>query len=254
MKVYFTGTGTSQGIPVIGCTCPVCCSADPRDNRLRTAALIEWDGGIIAIDTGPDFRQQILRSGITHLDGVLMTHEHNDHMAGMDDIRPFYFRRGQDFPFYATSHVQHEIRKRFDYFFDADPYPGVPRIHFHEIKPYQHFWINGLEIMPVLIDHGRLDVMGYRIDNFCYITDAKRIPPETMAHLEGVNVLVLNALRHTEHYSHLCLNEAIEIGDKLGVERLYLTHMSHEMGLHEEEQQKLPPGVNFAHDGLVIQV
>lgn len=254
MKVHFTGTGTSQGIPVIGCTCSVCTSDDPRDQRLRTAVVMQWDDCTLAVDAGPDFRMQMLRGGFDHLDGILMTHEHNDHMAGMDDIRPMYFRRGQDFPFYATDHVQREIRKRFAYFFQEDPYPGVPRVHFHTIEVYRAFSINGKEIIPLHVDHGKLDVMGFMTESFCYITDAKYIPDRTMEMLKGIPVLVLNALRHRPHYSHLSLEEAIDIGRQLGVGALYLTHISHEMGLHHVEEAKLPDWVNFAYDGLVIQV
>lgn len=215
---------------------------------------MEWEDCTLAVDAGPDFRQQMLRGGFDHLDGILMTHEHNDHMAGMDDIRPLYFRRGQDFPFYATDHVQNEIRKRFAYFFQDDPYPGVPRVHFHSIEPYRSFSVNGKEILPLHVDHGKLDVMGFKTGSFCYITDAKRIPERTLDLLQGIPVLVLNALRHRPHYSHLSLEEAIELGAQLGVGSLYLTHISHEMGLHEEEQAKLPDWVNFAHDGLVIHI
>lgn len=254
MKVHFTGTGTSQGIPVIGCTCAVCKSADPRDKRLRTAIVMQWEECVLAVDTGPDFRQQMLEGGFDHLDGILMTHEHNDHMAGMDDIRPYYFRRGREFPFYATRHVQDQIRKRFDYFFEEDPYPGVPRVHFQEIEAYRPFWVNGKEILPLHVDHGRLDVMGFKTEDFCYITDAKLIPDETRAHLEGIPVLVLNALRHRPHASHLSLDEAIRIGEELQVGKLYLTHISHELGGYAEVSHNLPGWVNLAYDGLVIDI
>jgi len=216
--------------------------------------VFEWEDCTVAVDAGPDFRQQMLKAGIAHLDAILMTHEHNDHMAGMDDIRPLYFRRGEDFPIFATPHVQHEIRRRFAYFFHEDPYPGVPRIHFHDILPHQSFQIGEKRITPLLVDHGRLDVMGFLTEGCCYITDAKQLPERTLAAIRGIPVLVLNALRHRPHYSHLSLSEAIRIGEDLEVGQLYLTHISHEMGLHAEESANLPDWVNLAHDGLVIPI
>lgn len=254
MKLRFLGTGTSQGIPVIGCSCPVCMSTDHKDKRLRTSALLSWGDWRVNIDAGPDFRQQMLSAGVEKLDGVLMTHEHNDHMAGMDDIRPFYFRRGKDFPFYATAHVQSEIRHRFAYFFHEKPYPGVPRIHFYELEPFEDFYIGDKRFTCIPIDHGSLDVMGFLVEDFCYITDAKYIPALSMERLKGVKTLVLNALRHRSHASHLSLSEAIALGEALEVERLFLTHISHELGLHEHEQGQLPDWVNLAYDGLVIDV
>jgi phosphoribosyl 1,2-cyclic phosphate phosphodiesterase len=254
VKVIFSGTGTSQGIPVIGCNCRVCQSKDPKDNRLRTAVIMQWSDGAVAVDAGPDFRQQMLRAGIQSLDALFMTHEHNDHIAGLDDIRPYYFQNGAPLPVFATQRVQGEIKNRFAYFFDPNPYPGSPRINCHTVAPYTPFTFNGRSFMPVLVDHGSLPVIGYRSDDFCYVTDAKHLPQETLDALKGVKVLVLNALRKRPHNSHLNLAEAIAIAEHLQADSLYLTHISHEMGLHEEAQADLPTGVNFAYDGLVIDV
>lgn len=215
---------------------------------------MQWAEGTIAVDAGPDFRQQMLRAGVQSLDALFMTHEHNDHIAGLDDIRPYYFQNGAPLPVYATQRVQAEIQNRFAYFFDPDPYPGSPRINCQTVEPYTSFTFKGRAFLPVLVDHGRLPVVGYRSGDFCYITDAKLIPQDTLDALKGVKVLVLNALRKRPHSSHLNLVEAIAIAEQLQVDALYLTHISHEMGLHEEAQAVLPSGVNFAYDGLVIEV
>ncbi len=249
-----TGTGTSQGVPVIGCQCEVCKSSDPRDRRLRTAAYIEAEDLHVAIDTGPDFRQQMLAVGALSLDAVLITHEHNDHIAGLDDVRPFNFRQRQEMKLYTLSRVAADIQHRFSYVFSKSPYPGAPRIDIEIIEPYDPITIKGFSILPLSVYHGDLEVLGFRINDLTYITDAKHIPDETIKRIRGSKVLILNALHHRSHHSHFNLEEAIEMAKLLGAELTYLTHVSHDMGLYEEIAPKLPSGIQLAYDGLSIKL
>lgn len=253
LEILLTGTGTSQGVPVIGCTCEVCTSTDERDKRLRTAALIRCGDARIAIDCGPDFRQQMLRSQTRRLDAILITHEHNDHIIGMDDVRPFNFQNWTDMPVYCTPRVQQSLIQRFAYVFAAvNRYPGAPMVRLHAISKDEPFRVAGLEVQPVEAMHGRMPVLGFRIGQFAYLTDVRSIAPEELKKVEGVRKLVLSALHRREHHSHLNLQQALELIEQLGPERAYLTHISHRMGRHEEVQQELPENVTLGYDGLKI--
>lgn len=254
MKITFLGTGTSQGVPVIGCSCEVCQSSDPRDNRLRASILVSKEDINIAVDCGPDFRQQMLRAGVAHLNAVLLTHEHNDHVIGMDDVRPFNFKSGRNMPIYATALVQQKIKDRFSYVFAANPYPGAPRLELHTIEKEKPFWVNGVSVKPIEVLHGRLPVLGFRFGNFAYITDAKTITATERAKLEGVETLVLNALHQNIHHSHLNLSEALEWIKAIEPKKAYLLHLSHRMGRHKEISAQLPDNVFLAYDGLVLEL
>ncbi|WP_044398041.1 MBL fold metallo-hydrolase [Lacinutrix sp. Hel_I_90] len=253
MKITFLGTGTSQGIPVIGSTHPVCLSNNPKDKRLRVSVLIEWNGYVFVIDCGPDFRQQMLRANCTKLDGVLFTHEHADHTAGLDDIRPFFFRQG-DIDIYAHSRVLGELRKRFDYIFTTEnKYPGAPSVRSHTIKN-EVFTLKDQEVIPIEGFHHKLQVFGFRFGDFAYLTDMKTIAEPEIEKLKHLDVLVLNALREETHISHFNLAEALALIKRLKPKRAYLTHISHQLGFHDEVQQHLPKNVFLAYDQLTIQI
>ena len=254
LAVTILGTGTSQGIPVIGCTCEVCRSADPRDQRLRVSALLSWGGHHVVIDTGPDFRQQMLRAAPDHLDAVLLTHEHNDHIIGLDDVRPFNFRQGGNLPVYGLPRVVEEVRRRFAYVFAEQRYPGAPMIELHQVEADQPIVIGDRTIMPLSVMHGSLPILGYRTGDFAYLTDVKTLPASTIARLRGLHTLVVNALHHRPHHSHLNLAEALELIKVIRPEQAFLTHVSHSMGRHAEVAETLPPGVHLAYDGLKIEL
>jgi len=240
---------------VIGCDCAVCQSSDPRDRRLRTALAIQVGGTQLVIDCGPDFRQQMLANQISRVDAILMTHEHNDHIIGMDDVRPFNFRYRQDMPVYATQRVQKHLRHRFAYIFEEKHrYPGAPRLFLHDIHKNESFTVAGIQVQPIEVLHGHLPVLGFRIGNFAYITDMKTITNEEFLKLEGVDYLVVNALHHQEHHSHMNLEQAIAFSRRVGAAFTYLTHASHRMGLHADVQAQLPAGVFQAYDGLSVQI
>lgn len=257
MKLTFLGTGTSQGVPVIGCRCAVCTSADRRDRRLRTSAMVETRGVRLVIDAGPDFRYQMLRTGVRHVDGILLTHEHKDHIGGLDDVRAFNF---VDYPptvhrvdIYAAPRTEACVRKDFDYAFAQDKYRGVPEIALHEIDTEHPFTVGGVEIIPVSGHHSeRFTVTGYRIGRMAYLTDFKTIEDREVAKLEGVELLVVNALRFKEHYSHFNVAEALELIRRIGPREAYLTHMSHDIGLHAVTEPTLPAGVRMAYDTLTV--
>lgn len=258
MKLTFLGTGTSQGVPVIGCRCAICRSADRRDSRLRTAAMIEHRGRRIVIDAGPDFRQQMLREGVDALDAILLTHEHKDHTAGIDDVRAFNF---VEYPTIRTMHIYANsptvatLMKDFDYAFATDKYRGVPVIELHTIDEQQPFTVAGIEVVPIVGHHSdRFRSVGYRFGKLAYITDFSAIDPAEEAKLRGVELLVVNALRWEPHDSHFSVAEALELIDRIGPERAYLTHMSHRIGLHAEAEQRLPEGVMLAYDGLQLEI
>jgi phosphoribosyl 1,2-cyclic phosphate phosphodiesterase len=253
IQARFLGTGTSQGIPMIACTCEVCRSTDPCDQRLRVSMHIETEGKSFIIDTGPDFRQQILRAGIQHVDAVLYTHEHKDHTAGMDDIRGFNYAQKSSIPLYAQAPVIEQLKREFAYAFAEDKYPGVPEIEVHEIEN-QPFTIAGVTITPILVKHYYLDVLGFRFGDFTYITDANFISDEELEKVKGSKVLVINALRKTTHISHFTLDEALEVIDKIKPEKAYITHISHMMGLHAAVEKELPAHVHLAYDGLTLAV
>lgn len=252
MKVTFLGTGTSQGIPVIACNCPTCMSRNPKDSRLRTSVFVNYKGVDICIDMGPDFRQQILASRIQNIDAVLLTHEHNDHMIGADDLRPFNFIQKRDMPIYGEKRVLSEVKSRFKYAFEPHPYPGIPQFLLNPINASDSFQIDGLDIQPIRIHHGPLPILGYRIGNFCYLTDVKTIPDAEFKKLEGVKVVVLSALRKKQHHSHMTLDEALEMAVRIGAEKTYLTHFSHDLGPVAEWENELPQDVFPAYDRLEI--
>lgn len=252
MKITFLGTGTSQGIPIIGSTHPVCLSNDVKDKRLRVSVMLEWDDFTYVIDCGPDFRQQMLRENVKKIDAVLLTHEHNDHIAGIDDIRPFNFRQG-DLPFYGEERVFTALKQRFGYIFETvNKYPGAPSISMNIIDKHTSFDLGGKTIIPVEVSHAGLPVLGFRVDDFAYLTDVKTIEREERAKLKGLKVLVVNALRIKPHESHLNLEEALTLVEELQPETTYFTHISHLLGFHEEVEANLPNGVHLAYDTLKI--
>lgn len=254
MKVNFLGTGTSQGVPVIGCDHPVCLSQDPRDQRLRVSVWVQWEQTSIVIDCGPDFRYQMLRSGCTRLDALLFTHEHADHTAGLDDIRPFYYKQGP-IAVYGEERLIANLANRFDYIFsDLNKYPGAPSVQQHIVEPGKPFEIQGKEILPIRLLHGPLPILGYRMGDFAYLTDIKQINSENLALLRGVKTLVISALRHEPHSMHFNLEEALAFIEMLQPEQTYLTHISHHMGLYAEQQPLLPASVYLAYDTLEITI
>ncbi len=251
MKIVALGTGTSQGIPVIGCRCDVCTSDDPADRRLRTSAYIEVNGTKLLIDIGPDFRSQFLDNGLWDIDAVLLTHEHNDHVIGLDDIRAVNFMQRKTIPFYMESRVAGEIRKRFEYAFES--HYGAPMISLHEIT-LSSFSINDVLIQPLRIMHGKLPILGYRINDFAYITDAKTISETTLDQLRDLDTLIINALRKEDHHSHLTLSECLELVHKINAKKTYLTHISHRMGKTALWSQELPANVMPLQDGQIIHI
>ena len=252
LRIHFLGTGTSQGIPVIGSNHPVCQSKDSKDKRLRVSILIQWEDTNLVIDCGPDFRQQMLRTDCSHLDGILFTHEHADHTAGLDDIRPFFFRQG-DIPVYGSHRVLKNLNMRFGYIFSSEKkYPGAPSVEQNPINYKTPFKFKNKIIFPIEVLHNKLHVMGFRIDNFCYLTDVKTIPEQEYQKLKNLDVLVLNALRIDPHLSHLNLEEALSIIEIIQPKTTYLTHISHLMGFHDEVSKKLPPNIFLAFDNLTV--
>lgn len=258
MKLTFLGTGTSQGVPVIGCRCEVCRSADERDSRLRTSAMVEVAGKTFVIDAGPDFRQQMLREGVERVDAILLTHEHKDHTAGIDDVRAFNF---VDYPTIRTMHIYANeptvatLLKDFDYAFAENRYRGVPVIELHTISEQEPFSVCGVEIMPIVGEHSnRFRSVGYRIERMAYLTDFSGIKPAEEQKLRGVEYLVVNALRWMPHDSHFSVDEALQLIQRIAPRHAYLTHMSHHIGLMAEVQSQLPEGVMFAYDGLTVDI
>ncbi len=253
MKVTFLGTGTSQGIPIIGSTHPVCLSKNPKDKRLRVSVMVEWEGLNILIDCGPDFRMQMLANNFARLDAILFTHEHNDHVAGLDDIRPFFFRQG-NIPIYAHERVLNALKKRFDYIFVTEnKYPGAPGVNEHIVTD-NDFEIEGKHITPVSYLHNQLQVYGYRMGGFAYLTDIKSISETEAEKLKNLEVVVVSALRIEPHHSHFNLAEALEFIEKIKPNKTYLTHISHLLGFHDEVEQSLPENVHLAYDNLKISI
>lgn len=253
MQIVFLGTGTSHGIPMIGCPCTVCSSADPKDNRLRSALFVKKDKYNLVIDCGPDFRQQILTYGTWDINAVLLTHEHNDHVAGLDDLRPIHYAQKRNFPIYLNERTAISIKNRFNYAFD-NHHPGVPKFDLNIIQAGDTFNIGSLHIEALEVDHGFIDVLGYKIDDFVYITDAKYLPDATMERIKACSVLVINALRIDKHNTHLNLDQALDIIDQVAPRRAYITHISHQLGLHHQVSRLLPKHIDLAYDGLSIQV
>ena len=253
MKVTFLGTGTSQGIPVIACDCKVCTSENPKDNRLRTSILIEENNQTIVIDTGPDFRQQMLRENVQKLDAIVFTHQHKDHVAGMDDIRAFNYKLKKDMDIYCTAEVEEALIREFPYVFSAYKYPGVPEIKVHNIKN-EPFIINGVELIPIEGLHYKLPVFGYRIKDFVYLTDVSFVSEREKEKMKGAEVIVLDALRKTPHISHFTMEQAVELLEELKPKQGYLIHISHLMGKHNEVVKELPNFIKPAHDGLILEL
>ncbi len=254
MKITLLGTGTSVGVPQIGCHCRVCTSSDPRDRRLRCSALVQDQGTNILIDCGPDFREQMLRIGFEQpLDGVLITHEHYDHVGGIDDLRPFSYLH--NLPLYADEYAITHLRQRLPYCLVVNRYPGVPQLTTEVVEPCKAFRVGGLEVMPLRVMHGKLPILGFRIGPLGYITDMTTMDEEDFRLLQGIRLLVVNALRHEPHPTHQTVEQAIAFSRQLG-EQLptYLIHMSHHLGVHAEEDAKLPPNIHLAYDGLVLNV
>jgi phosphoribosyl 1,2-cyclic phosphate phosphodiesterase len=240
---------------MIGCTCPVCRSLDHRDQRLRVSVHVAVKGRSLVIDSGPDFRQQMLREQITHLDALLFTHEHKDHTAGLDDVRAYNFRQQQEMPVFAEPRVLRQIQQEFAYIFAEKKYPGVPQVRLHAIeRDDEPFDVLGITVLPLRAMHHRLPVLGFRIGGFCYLTDANFIGPDTMEQLRDADVIVLNALRREEHISHFTLSQAVGILEELKPKRAFLTHISHQLGRHQAVEAELPDWIRLAYDGLKVRV
>ena len=252
MTITFLGTGTSQGVPVIACNCEVCTSQDPRDNRLRTSILIESKGKVIVVDSGPDFRQQMLRAHVQRLDAIVFTHEHKDHIAGLDDIRAFNYKQQSAIDVYADQRVQDALKREFHYIFAEFKYPGIPQLNLHTIGPGP-FNIGGVNFMPIEVLHYKLPVLGFRVDDFTYITDAKTVSEQEKEKIRGTRILVINALQKEEHISHFTFDEAIAFAQEIGAETTYLTHISHRLGRYAAISRELPDGIELAYDGLQLE-
>jgi len=251
MTIEFLGTGTSTGVPMIGCPCEVCHSADPKDKRLRSSVMIRTDKTTVVVDSTPDFRYQMLRSEVNTLDAIVFTHPHKDHIAGLDDVRAYNFFMRTPMNVYANALTEEALKREFGYAFSDKKYPGVPDIHLHSIDD-QSFQVRELTFIPILVWHHKMPVYGYRVGNFSYITDANRIDDAEKEKIRGSKVLVLNALRKESHISHFTLSEAIALSRELEAEQTYFTHISHQLGLHAEISRELPPGIALAYDGLTI--
>lgn len=254
MKLTFLGTGTSQGVPVIACRCDVCTSADVRDRRLRTSALLRTGGTNILFDIGPDFRQQMLTHGVDHLDAILITHAHRDHVGGLDDIRSFNYVQHRKMDIYLNAQAAQAISRDYHYIFEPHVYPGLPEAELHVVDADFVIQPAGLKVVPIRVMHKDLPVLGFRIGPLAYITDANAIAPSEMEKLDGVDVLVINALRKERHFSHFCLPEALDVIARVKPRRAYLTHISHEMGLHAEVAKELPAGVSLAFDNEEVEI
>jgi phosphoribosyl 1,2-cyclic phosphate phosphodiesterase len=253
VKITFLGTGTSQGVPPIGCTSPVCLSTDPHDKRLRCSVHIEVFGLSIIIDAGPDFRYQLLRAGINRLDALLFTHEHRDHTAGLDDVRPFNYLQNSPVQVYCHQRVLGAFQQQYSYIFSEKRYPGIPEIDFHLIDR-EPFFVEQIPIIPIEVMHYKLPVLGFRIGDFTYITDANFIADEELKKIKGSEVFVLNALRKEAHISHFTLDEAVAVAKEIQAKQTYFVHMSHQIGFHQEVNAELPAGIALAHDELVLEL
>ena len=254
MRIEFLGTGTSQGIPVINCDCPTCLSIDPKDSRLRCSIVIQSNRQSIIIDVGPDFRQQMLRSKTKKIDNVLLTHEHNDHIIGLDDLRPFNFVQKMDIPIHGLSRVLEDVKLKFHYAFTKSPYPGAPGYRLIDLAHGDCLQFDDIHVTAFEVMHGDLPILCYRLNDFVYITDAKTIDKKSMSIIEGCDTLVVNALRFKEHWSHFTLDEALAFINRVKPQKAYLTHMSHLLGAHEDISKKLPSNVFLAYDGLTLNV
>lgn len=253
IKVTFLGTGTSSGVPMIGCDCEVCTSTDKKDKRLRSSILVQSERTTLVVDTGPDFRYQMLRENVRHLDAVIFTHPHKDHMAGLDDIRAYNYLNKRPMEIFADSLTEEAVRRDFYYAFSDTKYPGIPELNLNTIT-MEPFMVGDIPVTPILVWHLKMPVMGYRFGKFTYITDANRIGDSEKAKIKGSEVLVLNALRKQKHISHFNLEEAIGLVQELKVPGGYFTHLSHQMGRHQDVEKELPPGIHLAYDGLTLKL
>ncbi len=253
LTVTVLGSGTSQGVPVIACACEVCKSVDPKDNRLRSSILLEFENENYVIDSGPDFRQQLLREAVQSLNGVIFTHEHKDHVAGLDDVRAFNYKENRPMDIYCTPQVEIALRREFHYVFDHASYPGVPQLNLINIKNAAFQLSNGREITPIRVMHHQLEVFGFRIGGFAYVTDAKTIAEEEIEKLKNLDVLIVNCLRKEEHISHFNLSEVLSLLDRIQPKQTYLTHISHLFGTHLDIEAMLPENVGVAFDGMKLQ-
>ena len=251
VKITFLGTGTSQGVPVIACDCTTCTSSDLHDKRLRTSLLLETEDVTLVFDAGPDFRQQMLREHVSKLDAIVLTHEHKDHIAGLDDVRAFNYKSQDAIDIYSEERVQKVIKKEYSYVFSEYQYPGIPKMRLNPI-PEHGFNVKKIQIIPVRVFHYRLPVYGFRVGNFAYITDANYVPEESKEKLYGVKYLVINALRKEKHISHFSLREAIDFIREISPKKAFITHISHQMGLHTDVSKELTPGIMLAYDGLSL--
>lgn len=251
VEIIFLGTGTSQGIPIITCKCDVCMSSDPKDKRLRTSILIKEQGRTFVIDTGPDFRQQMLREQVEDLDAVIFTHEHKDHTAGFDDIRPFNFVHKKKIDVYASVRVQDALKREFAYIFSDSKYPGIPEVNMHLIEG-DRINIKGVDVVPIEVMHHKLPVLGFRFGDFTYITDANFISDKEKEKIKGSKILILNALRKEDHISHFSLQQAIDLANELAVPQIYFIHISHQLGKHKEIENELQENIRLAYDGLKL--
>jgi phosphoribosyl 1,2-cyclic phosphate phosphodiesterase len=253
LHITFLGTGTSGGVPMIACDCKVCCSNDPRDKRLRSSILVRSATTTLVVDTGPDFRYQMLRKKVRDLDAVLFTHPHKDHLAGLDDIRAFNHFGQRPMQIFADSLTEEALRRDFYYAFADTRYPGIPELQLQTIAE-SPFWVGDIPVQPIQVWHHRMPVLGFRFGHFTYITDANRIEEEELQKIRGSQVLVLNALRKEEHLSHFTLSQAVQLIGSLQVPQGYLTHLSHQMGLHADVSSELPPGIALSYDGLELEL
>lgn len=253
MQIRFLGTGTSSGVPMVGCDCQVCRSRDPHDNRLRSSILVKSEKTTLVVDTGPDFRYQMLREEVKELDAVVFTHPHKDHLAGLDDIRAFNYRQQRPIDVYADALTEEAVRRDFYYAFSDTRYPGIPELNMHPIG-LEPFMVGDIPVVPIQVWHMKMPVMGFRFGKFTYITDANRIEPGEKEKIRGSEILVLNALRREKHISHFTLQEAIDLVQELEVPRAYFTHISHQLGRHEEVSKELPQGIELAYDKLRLEI
>lgn len=253
IKLTFLGTGTSTGVPVISCDCQVCMSQNPKDQRLRTSAMVEVNGIVIIIDCGPDFRYQMIKANVNDIHALLFTHEHRDHIAGIDDIRAFNYVLNKRVDVFATEHVMGSIKTQFPYIFNSKGYLGAPKINIHTIEN-DPFFIHDIEVIPIEVMHAQLPVKGFRIGDMTYITDASQISDAELEKAKGSEILVLNALRNSKHISHFSLDQAVEIAKKADAKHVYFTHMSHFIGLHDNVNERLPENMELAYDGLVVKI
>lgn len=253
MKITFLGSGTSQGVPVIACHCKVCTSKNPKDNRLRSSILIESQDKTIVIDTGPDFRQQMLRAKVDKLNAVVFTHSHKDHIAGLDDVRAFNYKQQSAMDIYANQQVQEALKREFYYVFSDFKYPGIPLLNIHDIELVP-FSIGDIDLIPIEVMHYKMPVLGFRIKDFTYITDAKTISEAEKEKIKGTRILVINALQKEKHISHFTLDEAISFAKEMNAEQTYFTHISHRMGMHDEVSKELPERIHLAYDGLSLEI